>query len=428
MGEVKGNKGKKLPLTKNQLGARFALAGCIILLIALIIVLFMAIVAMANGTSMDAMIAQASEFSKVNYAEGEQLVPVKDAGGDWCFTTDREFKIMQLTDVHIGGGSFSTKNDAWAMNAVAAMISAEKPDLVVVTGDIAYPVPFSAGTFNNLSATKIFAELMEKLGVYWIFTYGNHDTEVYSYYTREDINNYYEESNFKYCLYQRGDENISGFGNSVIKVKNTAGVVTQALVMLDSHSYTDGDSMGILWKYDNIHQDQIDWYAKEMDEINEYNKTIDANAEPVKNLAFFHIPLPEYRDAWGEYVENDNKDTENVTFVYGVMGESMKENSSGQQTYGVYCGIGRDKFFETGKEKGLQGVFCGHDHYNNFSVIYKGIRLTYGMSVDYLAYAGIWNEKSQRGCTLITVETDGSFNCESSGYYQDKYVAQFEKH
>ena len=197
MGEVKGNKGKKLPLTKSQIGARFALAGCIILLIALIIVLFMAIVAMANGTSMDAMIAQASEFSKVNYAEGEQLVPVKDAGGDWCFTTDREFKIMQLTDVHIGGGSFSTKNDAWAMNAVAAMISAEKPDLVVVTGDVAYPVPFSAGTFNNLSATKIFAELMEKLGVYWIFTYGNHDTEVYSYYTREDINNYYEESNFK---------------------------------------------------------------------------------------------------------------------------------------------------------------------------------------------------------------------------------------
>ena len=97
-------------------------------LIALIIVLFMAIVAMANGTSMDAMIAQASEFSKVNYAEGEQLIPVKDENGDWCFTTDREFKIMQLTDVHIGGGSFSTKNDAWAMNAVAAMISAEKPE------------------------------------------------------------------------------------------------------------------------------------------------------------------------------------------------------------------------------------------------------------------------------------------------------------
>ena len=109
--------------------------------------------------------------------------------------------------------------------------------------------------------------------------------------------------------------------------------VTQALVMLDSHSYTDGDSMGILWKYDNIHQDQIDWYAKEMDEINEYNKTIYANAEPVKNLAFFHIPLPEYRDAWGEYVENDNKDTENVTFVYGVMGESMKENSSGKAIF-----------------------------------------------------------------------------------------------
>ena len=35
-----------------------------------------------------------------------------------------------------------------ALNAVAAMVTAEKPDLVIVTGDIAYPVPFQAGTFT----------------------------------------------------------------------------------------------------------------------------------------------------------------------------------------------------------------------------------------------------------------------------------------
>ena len=63
----------------------------------------------------------------------------------------------------------------------------------------------------------------------------------------------------------------------------------------------------------------------------------------------------------------------------------------------------------------------------NFSVNYKGIRLTYGMSIDYLAYAGIWQETNQRGCTVIKYAPNGSFECKAENYYQDKYVAQFEK-
>ena len=109
------------------------------------------------------------------------------------------------------------------------------------------------------------------------------------------------------------------------------------------------------------------------------------------------------------------------------MGEPNNKNSVGEMTYGVFCGIGDDDFFEKGQQNGLQAVFCGHDHYNNFSVNYKGIRLTYGMSIDYLAYAGIWQETNQRGCTVIKYAPNGSFECKAENYYQDKYVAQFEK-
>ena len=70
---------------------------------------------------------------------------------------------------------------------------------------------------------------------------------------------------------------------------------------------------------------------------------------------------------------------------------------------------------------GKHGVFCGHDHVNNFSIDYKGIRLTYGLSVDYLAYLRISSLGSQRGCTMITVNPDGTFNCTQENYYQDKY-------
>jgi hypothetical protein len=59
---------------------------------------------------------------------------------------------------------------------------------------------------------------------------------------------------------------------------------------------------------------------------------------------------------------------------------------------------------------------------NNFSIEYKGIRLTYGMSVDYLAYLRISSLGSQRGCTMITVKPDGTFDCTQESYYQDKYA------
>jgi len=74
-----------------------------------------------------------------------------------------------------------------------------------------------------------------------------------------------------------------------------------------------------------------------------------------------------------------------------------------------------------------RAVFCGHDHYNNFSIDYKGIRLTYGMSVDYLAYPGIYKIGSQRGCTVINFAPDGSFECSQESYYQDKYESLYDK-
>ena len=90
-----------------------------------------------------------------------QLVPEKDENGYWTFTTDRDLKIMQLTDIHLGGGWLSLKKDSQAINAVATMIQAEKPDLVIITGDMAFPVFFKAATFNNkLPAKEIAAPVI----------------------------------------------------------------------------------------------------------------------------------------------------------------------------------------------------------------------------------------------------------------------------
>lgn len=412
----KKKKNKKAKSKKRRLFKKIFLG----LLIA--IVAFFAVTTVITVISQNANVEKANSFAAVEYEA--QLTPEKDADGNWSFTTDREFKVLQLTDVHIGGGWMSAKKDGMAMNAVAAMVTAEKPDLVIVTGDVGYPVPFQAGTLNNKLSAEVFAELMESLGVYWTIGFGNHDTEAYSYFSREDIAELYSQDKYAHCLFTAGPEEVDGCGNQIINVKNSLGLITQTLFVFDSHSYIDGDILGIMWKYDNIHENQVQWYKDSLASLNAQNNALlkEMSLEEgsdIKSAAFFHIPLTEQKDAWYEYVENGFEDTEDVKYHYGVAGESGKV---------VYSGIHEDNLFETMVELGsTKAVFCGHDHYNNFSVEYKGIRLTYGMSVDYLAYPGIYKEGSQRGCTVIEFSPDGSFDCHAENYYQDKYTSLYDK-
>ncbi len=395
-----------------------------------VIVLLGSLGGLANAISNKAHLGSLEDLSAVEYSN--QLVPEKDADGVWTFTTDKDFRVMQLTDVHIGGGWMCTSKDTMALNAVAAMVTAEKPDLVIITGDLVYPVPYAAGTFDNMNSAELVATLMESLGVYWMPVFGNHDTEIYSKYTREDISKFYSDEKWTYCLFENNsDDEVDGYCNQIINVKNSQGLITQSLYTFDTHSYVDGDYLGIGWKYDNIHENQVNWYKTNIEKYNKQNvELINAseweNKEEllntysvVKSLAFWHVPNTEYLDAWNEYVEAGYKDTENAKYYYGIVGETGKM---------VYSGVYEDEIFEAMQTLGsTKGIFCGHDHLNNFSIEYKGIRLTYGYSIDYLAYSGISKLGSQRGCTMITVKPDGSFDCVAENYYQDKYATDMRE-
>lgn len=354
--------------------------------------------------------SRVEEYSAV--VNPDAVKPVLDENGEYVFETDRELKILTLTDVHIGGGWMSFNKDRKALNAVAAMVTAEKPDLVVLTGDLAYPVPFQSGTFNNKTSAKLIISLMEQLEVPWTVTFGNHDTEAYSYFNREKIGKLYADDSLEYCLFSEGPVDVDGVGNHVIHVKNTDGKLVQELVFMDSHSYTDGDIFGIFWKYDNIHANQVDWYEEKI-------KAAQENNPDVKSLVFLHIPLVEFRDAYDEYLENGENDTENVKYVSGDICE--------KDPY-VYCGMGEDDLFEKMLELGsTQAVFCGHDHENSIVLNYKGIDMTYNYSVDYLAYVGMSKRGDHRGCTVVTVNPDGTYTQVHESYYQAKYEPLYPK-
>lgn len=397
--------------TKNSVG-KILLKILLGIIIAILIIAVITVI--INTISVKSEQNFISTIKQVEY--DNQLKPeIDEKDGYYTFVTDNDFKVVQLTDVHIGAGYLSTKKDAMAINAVEAMIRTEKPDLVVITGDIGYPVPFQAGTFNNKNAAKIFASLMEQMGVYWAPAFGNHDTEAYSYYTREDIAKVYSDKEaYPHCLFQEGPNDIFGVGNYFVNVKNSKNEIIRSYIMVDSNAYLDDDKLGILWHYDAIHEDQVKWYESQIKLLTEEN-----NGIVPKSFMFYHIPIAEMKTAYDEYKDNDFKNTENAQYLFGKDGEKDAVVYASDLNYGMF-----DKVLELGS---TQGMFFGHDHLNNFSMMYKGIQMTYGYSIDYLAYSGISKFGTQRGCTIIMANQDGSYSISQENYYQDKYKSINEK-
>ena len=390
----------------------------VLIVLAVIILSLSAIfgtVAIVNRLNAKAMHDYIDTFAPVE--KENRLTPEADDDGVYYFVTDGDFKVLRLTDLHFCGGFLSAEKDKKAINAVAAMVAAEKPDLVIVTGDISFAVPWY-GTINNAYAHEFAKHLFERLGVYWTIALGNHDSEAYNFHGRAAVAKMYEDDSLKYCLFDRGPENIFGEGNHYINVKNSDGLITRSLIMMDTNAYTDEDPFGIKWIYDRIHDDQMEWYSDVVARNNAHNAAL-GSKETVKSSLFVHIPISVVKTSYDAYLANGRADTEDVKYVSGHDGEPAPVVWGPSSEDGVI-----EKLVALGS---TDGVFYGHDHLNNFTLEYRGIMLSYGYSIDYSAYDDIDLVGYQRGCTVITYSPDSSFNMVNENYYQDKYVPLYEK-
>lgn len=300
----------------------------------------------------------------------------------------KPFRILQLTDIHIGGSLGTRKKDELALAAVEKIVKNANADFVAVTGDMVYPMPLlNQGTSNNLKSTKMFTSVMEKLGVDWTVVFGNHDSEVWARLNKERLGDLYASQ--PHCHFQKGDPDIFGVGNYCIPLLNEDGSLNTALMFIDSNAYL---TWNFFSGFDVIHDDQIEWYKKEI-------KALSKDGEVAKSLAFFHIPPKEFKEGWEKCYRGSDEATYHCGFV------QEKDNYFG------YPKTKEGNFFgEMVKLGSCKGMFMGHDHLNTLSMTYKGIRLTYGMSIDYNAYKGIAKRNTQRGGTLIDIYDDGSFD------------------
>ena len=314
-----------------------------------------------------------------------------DETGIYTITSSTDdFKILHLTDIHLGGSLYSYRKDIKALKTCYTELEYTKPDLVVVTGDLCFPMGIMSMSLNNYAPVGQFATFMRNTGIPWVFTYGNHDTESIATYDEMSLDEVYKSLSYKTSgnlLYPYKQPEITGRNNQLVEIRNNDGTLNTALFLIDSNAYI-GNGVN---DYDYIHDDQVDWY------VNQIKRLSDEESYVVNSLVFFHIPLQEYRTAYELY----EKGSDEVKYFFGANGEKMS------------CSDHPSKMFETAKELGsTTGFFCGHDHYNNLSVAYQGIRLTYGMSIDYLAMPGIENDDAQRGAELITLHSDSSWDLE----------------
>lgn len=314
----------------------------------------------------------------------DQFKQVDDETFAISIPKDRDFRILQLTDLHLGFGPLSRGMDRLALEAVRKLIEKTKPHLIVLTGDLIFPFLPKAGTLNNRKQAKKLMEFLDRFEIPYTLVFGNHDCEMFSACGKEELAGLYRQG--RYCIFTEGRKNLTGVGNFLIELVDESGEVLLPLVMLDSNMYGEGG--WFFSGFDRIHDDQVDWC---MDRLN----TLKQEYPDIKSMAFFHMPLCEFKEAYEKMKPGDKS----VIYRHGSIAEK-----------GEYFGISKFKstFFDRAAENGvIKWIFCGHDHLNTLSLVYRGIQMTYGMSIDYLGYKGIRKSDIQRGGTLITRRADG---------------------
>lgn len=279
-------------------------------------------------------------------------------------TPGRDFVIMNIADIHFSDYDYRFLFGFSAMRTVRKLVKKYSPDLITVSGDII------CGE-SDVYSVKRFTDFMTSLGVPFAPVFGNHDDEANC-----DLD-YAMETMAKspYFAGMKGDREM-GVGNYVVSICEN-GVPVHALIMMDSH-------------HGNINEKQIEWY-----------KWVVANND-CETSVMYHIPCAEYVRVYEEGWDAGNK-----VWREGFGGSGrLHEKICNQQENGLFAaarGLGSTK-----------NILCSHDHMNNFSAVYEGVRLTYMLKVGRSSgYQPGFN-----GMTKITVDGEGSLGIEHEYVFQ----------
>lgn len=247
------------------------------------------------------------------------------------FQSNGRFRIMQLTDLHY---TDHARQSGHVLPMLAELIAREKPDLIVLTGDLIYARPAE----KLLRRIGIF---LSKQGVPYAITLGNHDAE--QGLTRAEV--YDIIRTLPGCINAGYNPAAERQGDFVVPVTATDGKCAAVLYVMDSNDYNADDH-----SYAGVGPEQVAWYVRQSEDMESRSE------HKVNALVFLHIPLPEYPEAF-------NRDPQRVGF-------RLEKECTGRDNYGMF-----DAMVRRGD---VTGIFAGHDHANNYIAVKEGIALGYG--------------------------------------------------
>ena len=286
------------------------------------------------------------------------------------FRPNGRFRIVQFTDIHWAEGS---RHEPRLLRIIGGILDTEKPDLVVLTGDIVH----SQG--SSLAGCRKVTDPLAQRAIPWAAVLGNHDDEGDA--SRVDIASYL--ASLPFSLTQKGPAQLGRTGNYFLDIlASDSNELSARLHFADSNSYSPLKSRGV---------DGYAWMTPE--QIRWFQTTV----SNVPSLAFFHIPLPDYQAAWDAGV---------------AVGHKHEEICSPLLNSGFFTAL-----VEAGS---VLGTFVGHDHSNDFAAMLHGICLAYGRSVGLDTYGDL-----ERGARVIELREGRkdfeSWIREESGNVADRF-------
>ncbi|WP_054721468.1 metallophosphoesterase [Lacticaseibacillus nasuensis] len=277
---------------------------------------------------------------------------------------EQGFKILQLTDIHIGEAPFNAEDQA-TFAALKENIPLVDPDLIVISGDLIWSDGVDRPQRGYQALVDIFNELDYPLAI----TYGNHDSE--QTLDRSALRKL--ETGFTHRVTkQHAYVDPRGKESYTVEI-GQAGKITNVLYIFDSGDNAPFDVEG----YDWVSTEAIAWYeATHAEYLRTAGQTVD--------LVFLHIPVPEYANAA-------------THIVAGKWWEMNPRIASPELNTGLFAHLRFNQH--------IAGIFCGHDHDNNFEGRYMGIPLIYGNVSGYNCYGDLPRGYRVINLTPKTMET-----------------------
>ncbi|KAK5123324.1 hypothetical protein LTR85_002755 [Meristemomyces frigidus] len=262
---------------------------------------------------------------------------------------DGKFKILQVSDAHLSTGTGACRDaigpngeastnceaDPRTLEFIESVLDDERPDLVVLSGD---QVEGPAAPDAQSAIFKFAAPLIER-SIPYAAIFGNHDDEGSLSLSRAAQMSLIQTLPFS--LSHPGPEQVDGVGNHYVEVLAHAPSQHSALTLylLDTHGLTPDEKN---YKgYDWVKQSQIDWFRSTSQGL---KKAHSKYSHIHLDMAFIHIPLPEYAER-------------------GLI------MAGGEWKEGVTAPGYNSHFYDALAEEGVVAVGCGHDHVNDYCAL-----------------------------------------------------------